>query len=116
MTKTSTSENESMGVRRILAAEAGVGEGTFSRYTQIQKEGSPLLAEKVKSGEIKIGTAHRLLGKELIKQLKIADGMYRFIKENIPLEDDDETNRAIYQGLHDLQKKLEEVKAWTLGT
>ncbi|MCL2198806.1 MAG: hypothetical protein FWB80_07770 [Defluviitaleaceae bacterium] len=110
--KTSICQKEPIYVLDAVADDAGVSRGTVHSYAQIQKEGSPQLVEKVKNGEMKIGSAHRLLGKEIIKQLKIADGMYKYIIKNIPIEDDDDTNNAIYQGLYDLQKKLMEVNSW----
>ena len=65
--------------RSVLAAEAGVSEGTLFNYLTIKENANPELLEKVKRGEIKIGTAHRMLETEIVKSLKRADGLLRFI-------------------------------------
>jgi hypothetical protein len=105
LSKTSICQKDPIHVQKALAVEAGVSEGTFYNYMQIKREGTPELTEKVTSGEMKIGTAHKLLGKEIIKQLTLADKMYKYIVKNIPTEDDD-TNRVIYEELYKLQEKL----------
>jgi hypothetical protein len=94
-------EPAEIDVREMLAKEAGVSNGTFSRYNQIKAEATPQLLEKVQSGEMKIGTAHNLLGKQLIKQLKLAEGMVKFIAKNIPVPCP-ETNKEIYDSLHEV--------------
>ena len=48
-------------VRRQIASDAGVSERNVQKYMQIKKKGSPELLEKVQTGELKIGTAHREL-------------------------------------------------------
>ena len=77
---------EPVNVHKSIAAEAGVGQGTFQRYEQIKEHGSPELLEKVRSGELKIGTAHRLLATEILKQLSLSGKMLKFIKNAMPEE------------------------------
>jgi len=79
-------EFEYVNVRKAIAADAGVGEEKLYNYLQIKKHGSPDLQTKVKSGQLKIGTAHRLLTKEILKQLTQADKMIKFIKDANPPE------------------------------
>jgi len=71
-------------VRKAVANEAGVSDGTVHHYMQVAKHGSPELQEAVKSGEVKIKTAYRLLDKELKKQLNLADKSFRFIARTLP--------------------------------
>ena len=107
LSKTSKPENEKVHVQKALAAEAGVGEGTFHRYMQIKENGPPELQEQVKSGKLKIGTAHRLLTKEMLKQLSQADKMYKFIASIAPAENDQATNNHISQKLIHLSAQLQ---------
>jgi len=101
----STKKNEPVNVRKEIANEAGVGQTTLHRYTQIKEKGSPKLIEGVKSGKIKIKTAHRMLTDEILKQLKLADGMYRFIAKVMKTCDD--KNHPIYGKLHELSTQLQ---------
>jgi len=48
-------------VRKQIAKAAGVGENTVQKYMKITGEGSAELIEQVKSGKVKIGTAHKTL-------------------------------------------------------
>ncbi|MCL2197554.1 MAG: hypothetical protein FWB80_01390 [Defluviitaleaceae bacterium] len=109
LSETSICQKNPINVRKELATEADVSEGNLHYYMQIKNEGSPELLEKVKSGEMKIGSAHRLLGKQILKELKLADGMYKYILANIPTEDE-EVNRVIYEGLAELREKLREIQ------
>ena len=104
--KSSKNKDETLNVFKTLAAQANVSDGTLHRYMEIKKNGSPELLEKVKTGELKIGTAHRRLGKEIIKQLKQADKMYAFIEKHVPFEDNDEANREIFAELTKLHELL----------
>jgi hypothetical protein len=106
LAKTSNPKKETIDVRKILAKEAGVGDRTLHRYMQVKKEGNPELVEKVKSGEIKIGTAHKMLGKEIIKQLKEASKLYKEIAKQIPYKNNDEANADIYKKLENLRELL----------
>lgn len=82
-TKTTTPEAETIHFSEITAATANVGEGTLHRYLEIKQHAAPELLAQVQSGEVKIGTAHRMLTKEILKQLNRADKMYSFIRETI---------------------------------
>jgi len=93
--KVSKPENERINVQNSQVTEAGVGKGTFIRYTQIKKHGSPELLASVQSGELKIGTAHRIL--EINKKLRIANKMYKHTANVIPSK----TSKAINQQIHD---------------
>ncbi|MCL2422066.1 MAG: hypothetical protein FWD03_09435 [Defluviitaleaceae bacterium] len=91
--------NEPINVRKTMAKDAAVGEKTLYMYTRIKAEGCPALLEKVQSGEIKIGTAYRMLPRELEKQLKQADKWYAYIHSRFPFEDNEEWNRDIQEAL-----------------
>ena len=75
---------DSINVRKAVANEAGVSEGIVHNYVQVTKQGSPELVEDVRSGKVKIDAAHRLLDKEITKQLNLADKQVRSIVETIP--------------------------------
>ena len=105
-TKSSPHVDESLDVQKVLVAEAGVGAGTFQRYMQIKESGSRELLEKVQKGRLKIGTAHRMLTKEIIKQLRQADKMYAFIAENMPIANNPEASQSICDRLAGLSKQL----------
>ena len=77
---------EPIHVQKMIAGEAGVSEGNLYNYLQIKEHGSPALLAKVQSGELKIGTAHRLLEKELLKQLRQGDKLLKYIKKAMPEE------------------------------
>jgi len=77
------SSKESIDVRKAVAKEAGVGQWNLRLYKQIKEQGNPILLEKVKKGELKIGTAYRMLPKELLKQLKEADELFDYIDEHL---------------------------------
>jgi len=79
-------EIESIYVHEAITGGAGVSRGTLYSYLQIKEHGSPELLAKVQSGEMKIGTAHKLLTKEILKQLKRVDEMYKFIEAAISEE------------------------------
>ena len=52
---------EAVNVRKAVASDAGVCEQTVHKYMKIREANERELLEKVKSGEMKIGTAHREL-------------------------------------------------------
>jgi hypothetical protein len=110
LVKSSNPENEQINVRKIIADDADISEKTLHRYMQIKKEGSPELVAKVKSGEIKIGAAHKTLTKEitkeLTKQLNQADKMYKYIAKHVPFESNEKANREIFAELKELQELL----------
>ena len=99
--------DEPINVEKTVAGEAGVGQGTLQRYMRIKEEGSPALLEKIKSGEMKIGTAYRMLPKKVEKQLKQADKWYAYIMERFPFEDNEEGNYVIREKLDGLAVKLQ---------
>lgn len=76
---------------------------------QIKENGSPQLLESVKNGELKIGTAHRLLSNEISAQLRLAGKMYKFIAKNYPFENNDAANYEIHERLSALCGNLNEV-------
>jgi len=86
-------------VQKTIAAEAGISEGKLYNYMQIKEHGSPQLLEKVQSGELKIGTAHRLLTKEILKQLSLANKMLKFIKDAMPASGYEATHPHIHSKL-----------------
>lgn len=60
-------------VRKTIAAEAGVSERTVQRYMRIIEMGDPGLVQQVEKGDLKIGTAHRMLEVRTVENL-CADG------------------------------------------
>ena len=77
-------EIEAIHVQKEVAADAGVSKGKLYSYMQIKEHGSPALINKVQSGELKVNTAHRLLPKEILKQLTLAGKMLKFIQSVKP--------------------------------
>jgi len=71
---------ETLHVRKALADEIGTSERSLHNYLQIKEQGSPELLAQVQSGELKIGTAHRLLPKQVLKQLKQTDEIYKHLE------------------------------------
>ena len=111
--KTTKLDNGPFHVLNALADDAGVGKGTVHRYMDVKQNGSPELVERVKSGELKIGTAHRMLGKEILKQLRNADKMYAYLTETLreitaksPDPENDPEIIEIYSRLNDLYTLL----------
>ena len=99
-----TTKNDSMNVREAIAEDADVGDGTLKRYLQIKKSGNPELLEKVQSGELKIGTAHRMLMPEIRKQLDKVDEKIAYINSHLPLKRE-EQNRHVQELLNQLIEK-----------
>ncbi|MCL1864037.1 MAG: hypothetical protein FWF78_10780 [Defluviitaleaceae bacterium] len=110
---TKLSTKDAVDIQKVTADEAGVGVGTVSRYTQIKEHGDPELLAKVKSGELKIGTAHRMMT-ETITKLKQATKMYAYIEERYPFADD-EINTKIQSGLEKLYEQLQKLKGGVLN-
>ena len=96
----------SIDVRKAVANEAGVSHGTVQNYMEVAKHGTPELLESVKSGDMKIKTAYRLLDKEVMKRLKHADKLYDYIEANYPITGNDEANQFIKSRLMDLHRHL----------
>ena len=102
-----TSQNEpGYDVQKAQAVKAGVSQGNLYYYLDIKKNGSPALLEKVRSGEIKIGTAYRLLPKQILKELRIADKMYKSIGEHMPFITNETAKAQVHAGLEKLAAQL----------
>ena len=84
--KLTKKEIEPMQVRKVLADQTGTSERNLHNYLQIKEQGSPQLLAKVQSGELRIGAAHKLLPKEIRKQLKQTDEAYKYIQTAISEE------------------------------
>jgi len=100
---------EPVHVQKATAANAGVGEEKLYNYLQIKEQGSPELQAKVQSGEIKIGTAHRLLTKEILKQLRVGDRMLKSIRKSIPEEDSISPDPELHSQMANLATVLREL-------
>ena len=87
-TKKTTLPEDSINVEKTIAENADVGQGTLQRYMQIKNSGKPHLMEQVKTGELKIGTAHRMLMSEIEKQLNQGDKILAYIRKHLPLENE----------------------------
>ena len=105
--KSSKMTDEPVHVRKSLAAEADVSERTLYNYMQIRENAAPELLNKVKQGEVKINTAHRILTKEIMKNLHLADCMYTYIAENMPYITDEDACREVKQRLDTLSAELD---------
>jgi len=106
-TKSPKLNAEPVNVEKAIAKEAGVGQGTLYRYMRIREDGGTELLDKVKSGEIKIGSAYQMLTKEIEKRLKQADKWYAYIEERAPFNNDDDDDRNINNGLIELAEQLQ---------
>ena len=121
---------ETVNVQEATATDADVSKGTLYSYLQIKEHGSPQLLAKVRSGELKIGTAHKLLTNEILKQLKKADKMYESIADALSpqtaRQNGTDINDPVYKAnkqaiqtrlaqlsvtLHELRDKLKERSA-----
>ena len=103
--KRTTLPKEAINVQKILAKEANVSHGTLNNYMQIKNSDKPQLLEQVQNGELKIGTAHRLLMPEIERQLDQMDIMYANMQARLPLEDE-EHNRNIIEQLNKLAEQI----------
>ena len=92
-----------------IAADAGVGEGSFQRYTEIKEYGNPELLADTQSGELKIGTAHRLLPKEIMKQLRQADKDYSFLQRVVEANSSSDLPQETQDKLSQLPALLQEL-------
>jgi len=111
--KKTTQTDDAVHVQNDLAHEASVGKGSFCRYMDIIENGTPQLIEAVKSGKMKIGTAHRLLPKQMLKELREASKMYKFIAEHISFVTDEKKRAEINKGLDRLAGMLKIMVAMT---
>jgi len=107
--KSSKPKDDRIHVHEAIAAEAGVGKGTYYRYTDIKEQGTPELLENVRAGKLKIGTAHRMLPKEIIKQLARADKMYKFIETITAVNSSDDLPIDMRDKMRQLPVMLQEV-------
>jgi len=94
---------KAVNVQKEVAADASVSKGQLNNYLQIKNHGSPELLAKINSGELKIGTAHRLLPKEFMKQLNQADKMLKFIQDARPPEGYEAADPEIHANLVKLE-------------
>jgi len=106
LAKSSLATEDRINVRKSVAGEANISERTVSTYKQIKEQGSPELLEAVKNGKLKIGTAYRLLPKELEKQLKEAEEMVRYIKKHLPLVKGKEMKAELNEQFSNLAQQL----------
>ena len=103
---TKLNPDEAVNIEEAVAKEAGVGKGTLYRYEQIKASGNAELLQKVQSGEMKIGTAHRLLPKSIEKQMKEADKSLEYIKIRLPYFEDGEMKTLIQNRMNELAIQL----------
>ena len=104
-TKVSKPDYKRVDVQKTLASDADVSIGTFSRYTQLKEHAPPELLDQVKSGQLKIGTAHRIL--ETNKQLRKANKWYEYILDSMPAEGYKEKDPEIHEKLLGLSSLLD---------
>jgi hypothetical protein len=107
-----SSTPDSMYVLDELASQANVGRGSLHRYLQLKKHAPPALLEAVTSGGMKIGTAFRLLPKEIAKQLAKVREHYATIEKNLLKVKDPNALRDIQARLAGL-KEMEEILCLT---
>jgi len=104
--KVSKPDFKEIDVQKILATEADVSVGTFNRYTQLLKKAPPDLLAQVKSGKLKIGTAHRIM--ETKKHLHNAGKKYEYIADVLAASSKEDAH-TIYVGLKQLLQTLSEL-------
>jgi len=102
--KVSKSGINTIDVQKAMASEADVSVGTFHRYSKLKEEAHPALLAQVQSGEVKIGTAHRMLPNEIFKQLARTDKMLHYIVKAVPPQG----LKAANPGLHEKMTNLAE--------
>ena len=95
-----------INIHKTVADEAGVSKDTVHKYTQLSKHADPELIKKVQSGEVKIGTAHRLIDPQIKKELKRVDVMYRKINKHLHLVQGEAERQELDARLADLQGHL----------
>ena len=103
------SSTGTLHVQRDTAKNANVSKGSLVRYKQIMQEGSPALIEDVKSGKLKIGTAHRLLPSRVEKRLMEAEKMCKYIFEHLNLVTDENEKADVNEKLLFLREQLAEL-------
>jgi len=110
LAKKTKPDGEPINVRKALAAEASVSDGTLKNYLQVKNSDNQELLEKVQKGELKIGTAHKMLMPQIEKQLDDVDRMLAYIKKHLPLADA-EKDSLIRNELNKLAAQLKGVLA-----
>jgi len=95
-----------LNVRKEVAADADVSETTLRRYKDIKAQGNPKLLEQVRTGKLKIKTAHRILETE--NQLKLADKLYKGIASIPPSPEIQDRLVDLANQLGQLLRKLDE--------
>ena len=100
-----TKSDEAVNVHKAIAKEANVSDGTLHNYNQIKDSGNTDLLTQVQKGELKIGTAHRMLLPEIEKQLDNADRMLAYIKKYLPRLEKGKSD-SIREELHQLAMSL----------
>jgi len=105
--KVSVQKEQEIHVHKAIVDDTGVSNGTLYNYLQIKEYGSPELVDQVKAGKVKIGTAHKRLGKEILKELRIADKMFAVIQGHLPHITDPDTDQEIRVRLAGLYMQLE---------
>jgi hypothetical protein len=88
---------EPMDVRKELSNEAGVSTETLRRYNKIKEKGGPEMLEKVMSGEMKIGTAYRMIEPENIARLRETKGLYKILCDILPFDNEEDNIDAARQ-------------------
>ena len=108
LSEVSNGEGGPINVRKAIAKEAGVSEGTVHGYRQISKY--PELHEAVNNGELKIDAAFHLLPQELVKQFKKANKQLHYVEKHLPIAGNDAANKEIHEKLINLLTQLESLK------
>jgi len=104
--KVSGQSDAIINTHETAAKIASVSEGSLHSYLQVKKSGNQALLSQVQEGKLKIGTAHRMLGKEIQKQLTRADRMYSYIFDTLPTITDPKAKEEILSRLSNLQPQL----------
>jgi hypothetical protein len=99
-----SSNPESMDTEEAIAKSAEVGKGTLQRYKQLKKRATPELLARVHSGEIKIGTAYKMLGRDIFRELLFADRDFALVKD--VLQFDSPYKQPMLEQLAILRKKM----------
>ena len=98
-----------INVRKAISDEIGISERSLQNYMQIKEHGTTELVNHLQSGELKIGTAHRLLPKEIMKQLRQADKDYSFLQRVIEANSSSDLPQETQDKLSQLSGLLQEL-------
>ena len=105
--KSSGQLESGINTHEATAEIADISEGTLHNYMQLKKSGNQSLLSQVQAGNLKIGTARRMLPKELRKQFTTTDRKLKYISMNLPLEDNPQATQELYHRLEKLRQKLQ---------